>query len=105
MTRRKVAKLPWRSVDESAFVETFVDLAQRCKAGADCDWHVPEDEADDEDGAGRCQLDGRDIERDNVADANDRAGNGEGQQTDKLERRLAREALPVSRSRCPPRQR
>ena len=75
-------------------VETAVDLRHRRHAGAHAHRHVAEHVADDEDQRRARELDRRHVEREDVRDADHRAGNGERQHRAELEQRLAGEFLP-----------
>jgi hypothetical protein len=83
-----------RAQRDRGFIEALVDLAERGDAGAHAHRHVAEDEADDEDQRRAGDLDRRHVEGEDVADADHRAGNGEGQQRAELEGALAGKVLP-----------
>ena len=72
-------------------VERTVDLLERGGAGAYADRQAAEDEAQDDDERGARQLERWHVEDEHVADAEHRAGNGEGEQRAELEDPLAAE--------------
>ena len=89
-----VAKLPCRSISEhsSRLLSIWLIVARPARIDTGM---LRKTKQMIEDDAGAGQLDRRHVEGDDVADADDRAGNGEAQHGDELERRLPDEALPV----------
>ena len=74
---------------QRGFIQRFVQLAHRGDARPHADGHVAEDEADDKDDTGAGDLDRRHVEGQDIADADDRTGDGEAEHRAKLERVLS----------------